>query len=243
MTLSNVAEFSVQVIAAGGGGALIIWLAGKTWVEKYLAHRFDRNLADLKNQHEIELEKFRQSATQQLERASRFNEAEFQLAKALWKSIREATLQSRAATMRFREYDDLSVHSAEKAREIMERYNVRSHHIEEVLSKDPSEWNLMFSKALDMYDVNSATVKVDEAADLLGESEIFLPAHVTEPIGELIKLARAALIMTRMDMRGHASPRAFDNLEKFHERSDPLLQDIKRAIKEHFRINVFARPN
>lgn len=243
MTTSSIVQFGIQVVAAGGGGALVVWLLGKGWADKWLAHRFDRNLAGLKSQHDLELEKFRQSASQQLEQRSRLNEAEFDLAKRLWKAIREATLQASAASMRFREYDDISVRGPEKAGEIMRRYGVREHHVEEILSHPPSEWNQLFAKALDMYDVDSATAKLKEASDLLGEAEIFLPSAVTDPIDQLIKLAHGALINTKMDMRGTPSSRSFDRLEEFHTKSNPLLDEVKAAIRRHFGIELSVTPD
>jgi len=236
--MTPLVQFGVQVVAAGGGGALVVWLFAKGWTDKWLTHRFDRNLADIRNQHDLELERFRQSASHQLERRSRLNEAEFDLAKRLWKAIREAALQASAASMRFTENDDISARGADKAREIMARYGVRDHHIDEILSHPTSEWNSMFAKALNMYDLDSANAKLREASDLLGEAEIFLPSTVTDPIDQLIKLAHGALITTKLDIRGSSTSRSFDRLEEFHTKSKPLLEDVKAAIRHHFGIET-----
>jgi len=241
--MTPILNFALQVVAAGGGGALIVWLVGKAWADRWLAHRFDRNLADLKSQHDLKLEEFRQAASHQLQQKSRVNEAEFDLTKRLWKSIREAALQTSAASMRFREFDDISSRGAEKAGEIMRRYGVREHHVEEILSHKPSEWNQLFSKALDMYDADSANAKLKEATDLLGEAEIFLPSAVTAPIDQLIKLAHGALISLKMDMRGTPTTRSFDRSEEFHKEWNTLLDEVKTAIRSHFGIDPPVTPN
>lgn len=97
----------VAVVAAGGGIWLILWLAMKTFGEKWLNSQFAKRLAEFQHAKDVEMENVRYRINSIFDRAVRLHQAEFEVAPEMWSRAKTAYDRARILTSRGQTFEDV----------------------------------------------------------------------------------------------------------------------------------------
>jgi len=79
------------LIAAGGGGGFVIFLALKSFSGKWLDAKFSERLVKLKHEQSKEIEGLRQLVQWEFSRISKIHEKEFEVLPRAWRLLHEAS--------------------------------------------------------------------------------------------------------------------------------------------------------
>jgi hypothetical protein len=99
-------QFVINVVAAGGGGALI-FLGLKAFGGKWLDSRFNKQLQSLHHSHERDLEAFRFGITQMLDRSNRLSAREFEVLPEAWALVFDAYVETERLLQRLKSIPDV----------------------------------------------------------------------------------------------------------------------------------------
>ena len=84
MFSENIYKFIVEVILAGGGGALVAYGIFTYFGRSWLDNKFSKGLENFKHQQNLQMEQYRFEINSLFNRISKIHEKEFEVLPELW---------------------------------------------------------------------------------------------------------------------------------------------------------------
>jgi hypothetical protein len=112
----NYSEFFLTIITAGGGGAVVAFMAFRYFATSWLESKFEQRLEAYRHENAIELQKLRANIDGALNRTVKAQEKEFDVLSETWRlaNVAQGTMESFSNP--FQSYADLGKMSEDKKR-------------------------------------------------------------------------------------------------------------------------------
>ncbi len=211
-----------QLVAAGGGGAIVAFSVfrylGKGWLENKLA----KNLEAAKS--EISL---------LAARKMKLHDREYVVFPEVWSKLNKAFSSLGVAVFSFRQMPDLGR---------MDPGEIESWAVQSNLSEDEKRFllteqdkNKAYGKILDWRDLAEANKDFRDFYTYLQENRIFLSPNVKLKLDEIAALLKASWVAKKMDRDGHMPEgKSFSTeaYEKCYKEAKPIMDQIEGLVQE-----------
>jgi hypothetical protein len=198
--------------------------------ERFLSHHLDRRIAALKHSHEQEIETLKADLGHVLDRGRRANEQEYDSTARIWKAFVDAYLKTNQCVVSFVSYPELNELSDDDLRAFLETTDLSDGQRKQVAAAADKE--RMFTKIVQLRQINSARGAVFDGRMLLRTEGIFLPKDMMESFKNAFDLLSKAeteqYVNFQHELREHtASMRLLDEGEQLF---DNLQSSVRKRL-------------
>ena len=211
-----------QMIAAGGGGALVTFFLfkflGKSWIENQLS----KNLEVAKS--EISL---------LAARKMKLHDREYVVFPEVWSKLNKAFASLGNAVISFREFPDLGRMSHAELETWMERSGLKDDEKAYLLGE--TDKIMAYSRILDWRSLLEANKDFVDFHTYLQSNRIFLSPEVKEKLDRIGSLLREVWVAKKMDWDGHKlnEGKSFlqEAYEKYDKQAKPIMAEIETLVQ------------
>lgn len=180
-----------NLVAAGGGGALVAFLLFRKLGEAWLDSKFSERLEAFRHAKAAELERLRAEVDGSLRAKVRHQEREFLVLSECWDLMNVAFGSTQGFVSPMQSYQDVGKMSADMRREYVNKLDVLDSQKSEILSSaDPTE---EFIRVMTLIKNNAATNAVVSFSNHVYRNEIFMDEEIAEDFKAVIKSLRSAI--------------------------------------------------
>ncbi len=210
-----------QLIAAGGGGAIVAYgifkYLGKGWIENQLAR---------------DLEAAKSEISLLAARKMKLYDQEYVVFPLVWTALNRAYSSLGSAVISFREMPDFNRMEAEKFQNWAERSDLSENEKSYLLSE--TDKTKAYSRILDYRALNQANRDFVDYHVCLQENRIFLSPDVKEKLDTISGLLRSAWAAKKMDLDGHRlDGKSFmiEAFEKYEKEAKPIMKEVEELVQ------------
>lgn len=231
MALATLNGAITMVLLAGGGGAAVAFGLFRYLGGKWLDDRFASRLEMLRHENAKDTERLKRVMSQQLDRATKLSQREFDALSDLWGATVDAVLATRGSYTHLIRTSDLSKMEDQAAEEYLVRLGVSDHHRREILSEPASSRNNLLGRSLSLKALNEAGRLTMDALRLFRRASIFLPENLREGFDDLLNLTRDALVDIEMRNEERMSRSDLPDAERLRGEGDNLLKELEEMVR------------
>lgn len=222
MTTDLIFSLLGQLIAAGGGGALVAFALfkffGKSWIENQLS----KNLEVAKS--EISL---------LAARKMKLHDREYVVFPEVWSKLNKAFASLGNAVTSFREFPDLGRMSEAELQTWMKRVDLTEDEMTYLLGE--GDKIKAYSRILDWRSLLEANKDFVDFHTYLQSNRIFLSPEIKEKLDQIGSLLREVWVAKKMDWDGHKLDEGKSFLreayEKYNKQAKPIMTEIETLVQ------------
>jgi hypothetical protein len=220
-----------QLLAAGGGGALLALGLLKFFGQKWLDTSITRGLESQRHSNVRELEELKFDFQRNFDRRSRIIQIELEVIPKIWSLLLDATNKTKSAQARFRMYSDLERLSEAELVEWLKAAKVPNGHQAEIIKAEPKDRNQLYSRADDIRLCFEARMAASEARNFLAINAILIPTTLHEEFLEFSKLIDDAAFDAEHEAVHGRIPATERRSDNFWENSDQTTKQLRIKVR------------
>jgi hypothetical protein len=209
--------------------AFAYWLF-RTFAEKWLAAKFDKQLTDHKHAHEIELERVRFSINTLLDRTTKLHQFEFDVLPKVWALLSDTYSEAMQLTSRLQSYSDLT--------------RMQPAHLEEFLKTTPLfEWQKeeirketdktkAYIKLIFGHNLHRAQMAYAEFHRYLIRNGIFMQSDLRDRFRKMGDVIWDALIEKQYADDAPPGPGRYEKCDYLQRQGQALMETIETQLQE-----------
>jgi hypothetical protein len=231
MTGPEIASWLAQTgfAAAAAVGALFLALPGKIG-DRIVGFRFDRKLAQLKDQQDREIERLRDRLRHFEDRSKRSNEKEYEAIAEIWNQFIDVVQSTERAVTQFIEHPDLSrLNNEEIARFLATASELSDDQRQEIVKA--SDKNRAYLQSLTWVMLAKAHNQIFQLRADLKKRSIFIPEKLVAHFEAATEFCAKAEIAEFVRFRHPNSTIGHDDTIKFLEQKDAILLSVRDATR------------
>lgn len=227
----NPTEIIASLLAGGGGGAVIAYAVFKAFGSKWLENRFQKNLSNLRHEHEKEIQKLQASIDKSLDVTIRVQEREFNSLSECWKLTNIAFGKATQLIQRRSTIPDFSRISNSAKNEFLEELEIPESQKQEVLSStSPNEILLKVLRGSFAY---QASVAQGNLRNFLFLNEIFIREDIFAKFGAILVKLVVASEKEKLFHDTH-EPKFFEDMEAAMEEAKVIIEELAPELRSRF---------
>ncbi len=230
MFSDDIYKFFIEVVLAGGGGALVAYGLFSYLGKKWLENKFLQSLEKFKLQQALQMEQYRFEINSLFNRISKIHEKEFEVLPNAWFKLQESLGKVSKLISPYQEYPDLSNKDEEQTKEILDKIEFEESEKKEILNSQDK--NLKYREIYFWHYFSGVRDVVYEFHNYLLYNKIFLSKDLFDCFSKidniLIEVIRKREAMER-------SKDYLDSIKVYNEINDevvPLVQDLAILIQQ-----------
>lgn len=231
------ATVGASLIAAGGGGAMIVvgtfrWLGSK-WIEA----RFATQLEVSRQQHATAIERLKFQIAGLLDRTQKLNQREFEILPDIWKKLDDAYVATAYLLSRWRTHPDLSRMSEPQFEEWLGLQEIANFQKQELRLAEPRDRVNLYSGFVKWIEVHKADVAVKEFLNTLSRGSIYLHPETFERIDEFGKRLAMAFHHHKVDLeipRQPGDPVRNSAADSFRENGETWFKNLGDYLRNKY---------
>jgi hypothetical protein len=212
-----------QLVAAGGGGALIAYalfkFLGKSWIQNQLAK-------------DLELAKSEISLL--TARRMKLHDREYMVFPEVWTKLNKAFQSLGEAVISFRSIPDLQNMAEKDFDDWIKKSNLSE--AEQKLLTKSSDKARAYARILDFHSLSNSKEKFYEFHEYFLENRIFLSPDIKNKLEQISDLLQGAWVDKHMDWQGHKPGEGESFLleawEKYDKKARPIMMEIEALFQE-----------
>lgn len=222
MTTDVIFSWLGQLVAAGGGGALVAYglfqFFGKSWIENLLAK---------------DLEVAKSEISLLAAKKMKLHDQEYVVFPEVWSKLNKAFVSLGNAVISFREIPDLGRKSDADLQSWMERSNLTKDEQDYLLSE--GDKTRAYSRILDWRSLLEANKDFMDFHTYLQSNRIFLSQEIKEKLDHIGNLLHEAWVAKKMDWDGHKLDQGksflLEAYEKYDKHAKPIMTEIELLVQ------------
>jgi len=211
-----------QLIAAGGGGAIVAYAVfkflGKSWIENQLAK---------------DLEVAKSEISLLAARKMRLHDREYVVFPEVWGKLNKASASLGKAVMSFREIPFFGRMSEDELRAWVERSDLSESEREYLLGEE--DRTRAYNRIMDLRCLHEAHRDFVDFHTYLQCNRIFLSPEIKEKLDQIGGLLHEAWVAKKMDSDGHklSEGKSFlrEAYEKYDKQAKPIMTEIETLVQ------------
>jgi hypothetical protein len=224
-----IGSFLGQMIAFGGGGAVIAYLLfqhlGKKWIENKFAERL--NL--LRHQHALELQRLRLEIDALLSGAIKLQEKEFAVLPEAWAKLDEAHGLVAWVVSPMQQYADVQRMSTAQLEEFLAGTEFTASQKDEVrMSREKSK---TYQEIVFWYRLQKVRAAFGELQTYVARNGIFLPPGLKEKFTKIAEMLWSAIVSKEVGHEARDWKMQNEGWQKIKDETEPLYKSIEADIQ------------
>lgn len=228
---SLVFNYIGQILVAGGGGALIAYGAFKTFGAKWLDSRFNERLQRLKMEQDQALRHVQSSIDQEIHRAKKLYDREFDVLAESWAKLRKAFDASCGTSSEA--YQNFQRLSDKDARQVMLDLKLKDHELDDGMQLPPERRIDWVRAIMQWRRLNDCFAMQREFSACVALNGPFMSSELCDRFRVLEGLIVATLVEFQMRLEG-AHGVNFDKVLELLEKGTPLVIEMEGLLRERF---------
>jgi len=225
----QILKFLGEVVAYGGGAALIAYLLfqylGKTWLENKFAQRLDQ----LKHQQALELQRLRVEIDSLLSGAIKLQEREFQVLPEAWQKLNEAHGLVSWLVSPLQEYPDLNRMTSPQLEEFLAKTEFTDTQKDEIRSSQ--NMANTYREIVFWYRLHKVKVAFSDLQNFVARNGIFFPPNLKEKFTKIAEMLWSAVISKEVGHEAKDYKMQNEGWTKIKEDTEPLYKSIEADIQ------------
>ena len=225
----NIVNFLLQILAYGGGSAVIAYLLfqwlGKTWIE----NKFEQRLDQLRHQQALELQRLRVEIDAMLSGALKLQEKEFAVLPEAWAKLDEAHGLVNWLVAPFQQYADVNRMNDPQLEEFLVDTSFAESQKNEIRSagdKGRKYQDIVFRHRL-----HKVKTAFGDLQTFVARNGIFLPTELEEKFSKISELLWSTLISKEVGHEAKDWKMQNEGWTKIKDEVEPLYKSIKNEIQ------------
>jgi len=235
--IDAVLSFVGQMLAFGGGGAVVAYLLfqflGKTWIENKFAERLEQ----VRHQQSLELQRLRVEIDALLTGAIRLQEKEFAVLPEAWAKLDEAHGLVAWLASPLQQYADVDRMNTEQLEELLASTELTTSQKNDV--RTSREKGKTYQEIIFWHRLHKVRRAFGELQTYVARNGIFLPAHLKENFTKVADMLWSALVSIEVGHEAKDWKMKREGWKKIKEESEPLYKAIEAEI--HARLQSHGR--
>lgn len=235
---NTVAVFLVEMLAYGGGAAVVAYalfqLLGKSWLE----NRFKEQLEKYKHQQALEVQRLRVEIDSLLSGTIKLQEREFEILPKAWQKLDEAHGLVTWLVSPLQSYPDLDRMNAQELSEFFASSELSDSERTRIASADKR--TPVFIDIIFWHRLSRVRKAVGELRDFTAANGIFLPVGLKENLSKAVDLLWSALTSKQVGIEAKDYKLQTQGWERVQNEVEPLYKTIESAIQK--RLASHGRP-
>jgi hypothetical protein len=227
-TANAVWSFLGQVVAYGGGAAVIAYLLfqylGKTWIENKFAERLDQ----LRHQQAMELQRLRVEIDALLSGAIKLQEKEFDVLPEAWAKLDEAHSLVGHLVARVHEYADLSKMNAERLDEFLGDTDFTPTQKDEI--RKSHDRNRTYQELVFWHRLHRVRAAFAALQTFVARNGIFLPPELKQKFEKMAQALWSAIASKQVGHESKDWNMQREGWQTIQEQTEPLYKAIEADI-------------
>jgi hypothetical protein len=230
MTISEqIFKFLGEVIAYGGGGAVIAYLLfqylGKTWIE----NKFVQHLEQLRHQQAMELQKLRVEIESMLSGAIKLQEKEFQVLPDAWQKLDESHGLVAWLVSPLQEYAAVAKMTPTQLDEFLESCEFTESQKNDI-RQSPNK-NAAYQEITFWHRLHRTKKAFRDLQSFVARNGIFLRPELKEKFSEISKMLWSAVVSKEVGHEGQDWNMQIEGWKKVEKEAEPLYKSIEADIQ------------
>jgi hypothetical protein len=223
-----IAKALAAVVLAGGGIAAIVWAVLAKFGDRWLEHRFAKQLEAFKHEEAKELENLRHKISSLFSRISKIHEKEFEILPVAFLNLHKAYGACFEMVSAYQRLPALSKMSSSQFAEFVETCRLPNFHKEELLkATDPDAY---YQRWIFWVDLAEAKRLAGEFHNHLVMNRIFMTEELRQQFGKIDRLLSSALSALEIDREAPGS-KLIDRARDDFKEIEPLLAPLETSIQ------------
>ena len=225
----NIVNFLLQILAYGGGSAVIAYLLfqwlGKTWIE----NKFEQRLDQLRHQQALELQRLRVEIDAMLSGALKLQEKEFAVLPEAWAKLDEAHGLVNWLVSPLQQYADVKRMNTSELEEFLAENDFaesQKNEIRNAIDKKRIYQDIVFWKRL-----HKVKTTFGDLQTYVARNGIFLPTELEEKFSKISELLWSTLISKEVGHEAKDWKMQNEGWTKIKDEVEPLYKSIKNEIQ------------
>jgi hypothetical protein len=185
--------------------------------ERWLSHRFERQLAEL-----------RAELARHEDRGRRANEREFDAVSAIWDAFVDAFLKTNQAVISYLEFPDLDQLSQEDLAAFLESTELSPEQRQQVTVA--SKKSDMYSKIMNLRRINTAGASIFDARLLVRRKGIFVQRGMVDEFKSAIDMLSKAQVERLMEFR-HRTSSGFEHTSRLFDEGNAMFDRLQSMVR------------
>lgn len=220
-----------MLVAAGGGGAAIVFGVFQSWGNGWLNSHFDKRLEELKHEQVKDIEHLRYKINTLFDRAARVHALEFEALPMIWEALYDCYLECNKFVSPLKNYTDLSrFKNNDDLKEFLDEENLSPAVIKTISTSSNKQKE--YISAVNTKSFNITTQMYNKFREIYNKKSVFIDQDIKSPINELSDLIMNALYEQHDNMFEKDLPRQRANIKKFKDNGTELFNKIEAAVSE-----------
>jgi len=188
----TVFEWSVSVLAAGGGLSFIVYQIFKKLAEGWLDDKFKSRLQELAHIQNKEIERLRSDLTKSFDRATKLHQREFEVLPMVWDEVHEAFWSTASFVSSFQSFPDINRMKPEQLQAFLEKCELEPWQKAEILSKQ--DRNAQYLEYDFWHRLHHASRARQSALNKVSRHAIFMDEPLKDELMKILERLNGALI-------------------------------------------------
>lgn len=229
MITDEVLKFLGQMLAYGGGSAVVAYLLfqyfGKTWIENKFAQRLDQ----LRHQQALELQKLRVEIDALLSGALKLQEKEFSVLPEAWSKLDEAHGLVAWLVSPMQQYANVDSMNSVQLEEFLAGTEFTESQKDEV--RNSRERRQTYQEIVFWYRLHKVKQAFGELQSYVARNGIFLTPELEEKFSKMSETLWSAVVSKEVGHEARDWEMQNEGWKKIKEETEPLYKSIKRDIQ------------
>ena len=218
-----------NVVAAGGGGAVIAVLVFRKLGESWLDSKFSERLEAFRHAKAAELERLRAEVDGSLRAKVRHQEREFLVLSDCWDLMNVAFGSTQGFVSPMQSYQDVGKMSADMRREYVGKLDVLDTQKSEILtSADPTKEFIRVSTLMKNNAANNAVIDFN---NYVYRNEIFMDEEIAEDFKSVVKSLRSALTNKELASELREFKMGAEAWQELENTTHPMILKISAKLR------------
>ena len=231
MTLTDLMNLLLQVLAYGGGGAVVAYGIFKYTGEKWIENKFAERLAAVRHQQALELQRLKVEIDALLSGAIRLQEREFQILPEAWAKLDEAHARISTLCAPFQEYPNIERMDTERLTEFIASSELVQSDKNELLRTPPSGRNQLYQRTIVWYRLDEARKAFAALQIYVARNGIFLSPELKDKFAKIAETLWQAIVSKKIGHEAQDWKIQGEGWEKIKKETDPLYKAIETEIQ------------
>ena len=225
----NIVNFLLQILAYGGGSAVIAYLLfqwlGKTWIE----NKFEQRLDQLRHQQALELQRLRVEIDAMLSGALKLQEKEFAVLPEAWAKLDEAHGLVNWLVAPFQQYADVNRMNDPQLEEFLVDSSFAESQKNEIRSA--GDKGRKYQDIVFWHRLHKVKTAFGDLQTFVARNGIFLPTELEEKFSKISELLWSTLISKEVGHEAKDWKMQNEGWTKIKDEVEPLYKSIKNEIQ------------
>lgn len=218
------------VVAAGGGGAAVAVLVIRSFGDRWLQAKFDRQLEDVRHQQNVELSRLRIEIDSMLSGALKLQEREFEVLPTLWANVFEAHRHTAGVASPLKTFPDMRRASELQLDEFLSGTPLSDSQKDEV--RNASNRTEVYGGIIFRYQMGDAQDMHKKMQIFIAQNAIFIPDAILAKVRALGALLWHVIVHYRTGHEAEEFKMMTAAWEKLDTEAKPLMDEIEALVRE-----------